>query len=950
MSDDRVKVDIGAEKRKRLHNKKRRNQDRLKRQKRSIGYVQSVPSGDTVNIITLDSIHEGRPQEITLTLHGVRAPSLEKRYTNEDGKKVKELDEPFAWESREFLRQRVIGKCVIFRVEHSTKSRSYGEVWIPLKDSNQVVNIRDESILNGWVKVNENKNLEVLEYDTPEKEEYERLKELEEIAADKEIGVHTKNPAKAQASIRHVHKHNFRKENSKQAFELYEKIKHIPQHGVVEQVRSGSSLRIILLDRMDEIIVNLAGVTSPSYNRKEEDKSDDFGLEAKLFTEYHLLNKDVQVYLESIDPYNNFYATIKIKDRPDFDIALELLRNGLAKLVEWTLSKGAYPDDFKNAEKEAQAKRLKLWRNYKGKNAQKQRPLGENDFTGTVAEIVNTSMIKVKVKGGDIRNVYFSSINPPKNFDENAPENTKMKPDRLEEMKHDSAYVSDCKESLRKALIGKRVNCAYDYTYPREVKGRKYYSVYLKDRNILVDLLEEGLARVAFHGGDQPRSRDYQALIIAQNRAAKAGKGIHSSTQKARTNVNDLSRQGEAKAAQYFGFLKRAGRTHAVVQHVFNASKFKIFIPSENCVLVLSLAGLKTEQPTQAENPKSKELIDRYPRTTTGNKGLHYARNKIFQRDVDIEVLDVSKNGLFRGIIYFNNEDFALNLLKEGYAVLFKRVARSLPSYNMYERYEQLAKESKKNMWANYDPEAERAKYKSRTKAPTEKREKVEKKMNIVVTEIVDGGSFYYQEVGEQTEALAKLMEDLHALNLDNADQIQPNKNDLVAAKFSADGEYYRALVKRANKEENLYNVFFVDYGNSEDLPAESLRALEERFGLKSLPAQANLGKLDYIKCASIEENFGIYAASLLKELVAEKELVAILNNTNNGFNYLSVGIPEEQLFVNGALVTAGLATVSGRGKSDVLKALRKEESLARNEKRFMWIYGSIFNDSDDEY
>ena len=60
--------------------------------------------------------------------------------------------------------------------------------------------------------------------------------------------------------------------------------------------------------------------------------------------------------------------------------------------------------------------------------------------------------------------------------------------------------------------------------------------------------------------------------------------------------VNDLSDPRKAKT--YSGSLIRAGEIKAIVQYVFNGSRFKLLLPSEYCHIVFALENLKSPQPS----------------------------------------------------------------------------------------------------------------------------------------------------------------------------------------------------------------------------------------------------------------------------------------------------------------------------------------------------------------
>ena len=65
------------------------------------GRVKAVPSGDCLVIVAMTSAKPGPLPEKTITLSSLIAPRLARRGGS---------DEPFAWESREFLRKLCIGK------------------------------------------------------------------------------------------------------------------------------------------------------------------------------------------------------------------------------------------------------------------------------------------------------------------------------------------------------------------------------------------------------------------------------------------------------------------------------------------------------------------------------------------------------------------------------------------------------------------------------------------------------------------------------------------------------------------------------------------------------------------------------------------------------------------------------------------------------------------------
>ena len=106
------------------------------------GVVKAVPSGDTVIVMGVDA-SRGPPPEKQITLSGLEAPRL----GNRNGPTA---DAPWAWASREHLRQRAVGKRVTFKIEGAAPSgtREFGTVW--LEDG---TSLRDVQLTAGWAKL-----------------------------------------------------------------------------------------------------------------------------------------------------------------------------------------------------------------------------------------------------------------------------------------------------------------------------------------------------------------------------------------------------------------------------------------------------------------------------------------------------------------------------------------------------------------------------------------------------------------------------------------------------------------------------------------------------------------------------------------------------------------------------------------------------------------------------
>ena len=75
----------------------------------------------------------------------------------------------------------------------------------------------------------------------------------------------------------------------------------------------------------------------------------------------------------------------------------------------------------------------------------------------------------------------------------------------------------------------------------------------------------------------------------------------------------------------------------------------------------------------------------------------------------------------------------------------------------------------------------------------------------------------------------------------------------LCLARFSLDGQWYRARVERANTADPVnpqYDVAFIDYGNKEHVTGAAVRAITP--ALEAVPPQAQAATLAYVKACSL--------------------------------------------------------------------------------------------------
>eukprot|EP01117_Protostelium_nocturnum_P000963 TRINITY_DN11291_c0_g1_i1.p1 TRINITY_DN11291_c0_g1~~TRINITY_DN11291_c0_g1_i1.p1 ORF type:complete len:937 (+),score=382.46 TRINITY_DN11291_c0_g1_i1:147-2957(+) len=902
------------------------------------GVVKAVTSGDTVLVIHIEKNQQGPPLERELTLTNISAPKLGRRKTtrNQDGTTSVSVQEdaPYAWQSREFLRKKLVGNQVSYTVETKDpkSGREYAVVY--LTQGNETHNVARLILQEGWAKLRGNVN--------KDRSELEDLVRAEEEAEKANRGVWNEDAKAVVASKRQL-------EKEVNTTALYEQTKGKPQAAVVESVVTGSRLRLTLGQSLQSVELLLSGVDAP--NLPQEGNPAPFAREAKFFTEHWLLNRDVQVLLEGADKYI-LYGSIA---SGPFNIAEELLKGGLGKLVEWSAARTAFADKLRAAEKSAKEKRLRIWGNYVEPKAA---PKGEEkrsakEFTGKVVKVGNGGIISILDGQGNTHELFLSSLKFPR-----APSAGKgeEKKEETREEAIDRSLVLEGREFIRKRLIDRNVRVHLDYVRPETKVGkdtlpeRPFYSVYLDKANISVELVENGLATVQARKQGEERSKDYEYLLFAEERAKKAGKGIHAASDKAHIiRINDLTgRSATAQAANktVFPALKRHGKMKAVVEYVYSGSRFKLFIPRENCLINFSLAVAKTPR-LGTEQQKVHEPF--------AEEAYKYSLVRATQRDVEIEVLSQDKGGNLIGELWINKKNLSSALLEEGLATTLRMALRESEYAREYEACEDAAKRQRKALWKNYDPQVEEEKRKARfaEREGKEGSSKEKKVVDVKVTEVVNGNEFFVQIVGPKEDAVnesKKLEELMKNLSVEDAadPSFKPTNGSLVKSKFSEDDTWYRAKVVRVHKDGKI-EVKYVDYGNSEIVDASRLAKLDPAHA--TLKPQAKLARLAFLKAPALNDDFGEDAAEYLSELVFGQDIVANIEYEDDDALYLSVFDRDSNQYVNAAMVNAGLSrleSVRGKQYESVISTLKGEEAAARQKHNGIWQHGDIDSDDDE--
>jgi staphylococcal nuclease domain-containing protein 1 len=103
--------------------------------------VKGVPNGDTVILSgKMKKNSDEAPEEKTLYLSLISAPKC--------GSSNNLDEDPFGWDSRDFLRQHVLGKVIKYTIDYKNNDRQFGQIYLDSK------NINLDIVKNGFAKVN----------------------------------------------------------------------------------------------------------------------------------------------------------------------------------------------------------------------------------------------------------------------------------------------------------------------------------------------------------------------------------------------------------------------------------------------------------------------------------------------------------------------------------------------------------------------------------------------------------------------------------------------------------------------------------------------------------------------------------------------------------------------------------------------------------------------------
>eukprot|EP00922_Rhytidocystis_sp_ex-Travisia-forbesii_P010570 GHVS01015479.1.p1 GENE.GHVS01015479.1~~GHVS01015479.1.p1 ORF type:complete len:881 (+),score=163.91 GHVS01015479.1:174-2816(+) len=855
-------------------------------------------------------------------------------------------DEPYGWPSREFMRERLIGKTVEFKVEFSQSEREYGCV----KIKGQTENVAKELIKKGLARVKSNRN-------PPCAHDIDELVAAEDSAKEQKVGIWNDEPGSGQNTIREI---TWAVNDPAAVRKLFEENKQKKLKAVVEYVRDGGCMRVMFLDKWIYSTVLLSGVACDGFKREMKEGSEEFSLipepfaaEAKFFVEIRLLNRVAEVRLESLDDNGDIYGSFFHENG---NVAILLLNNGLAKIQEWSARLTESAAQLREAMKEAQAKQLRKWKGWEPTVLE-----GEKTYSARVVEVMSGDCIVLQPlpTPQPERRIYLASLRCPRVGNR---------------MKADEPWSFEAKEFVRKKLVtpgGKPVKVVVEYMREpvasasgapppmgSDSQGRMHFVSIFQEgekQGISEQLILNGLARTQPHRADDDRAENFDVLLDLEKSTEEKAIGIYGPEKNMPKNrINDLLGPTNATRARAFeAQLTRYGRLEAVVEHIFNGGRFKLRIPKDNLAVSFALGGIRCPQtartagsggPVRAGEPFADEA-------------LRHARQQLLQKDVSVKIQQVDRGGNFIGSLWIGKNNFATELLELGFACTVEFSLAMSPHKDEYIAAEEKAQGAKINVWSiGGAVEKHQGMFSGGRRAEATE---VDENIPVVVVSHINSLTDFYIQEGEKNAhgALQTITKELHGFKDETENQYTiggpPRKGEIVISKFSADNNWYRGRVEGRAGASGDFNILFVDFGNREVVSLTKLRRCPASLSTSAHPSIAKhcalsgvLEPLDleadgaqYFHDLTVNKNFKCHVEMIEPQqkhfvVLTEQETAAATHGASS---------------VNELVLRKGLGRLDKKSKTKSFSRLKKEEDGARKQHLNVWQYGDVGDDDEKE-
>jgi len=262
------------------------------------------------------------------------------------------------FEAREFLRKKLIGKKVNVTVDYIRPASPATETVPAFSERTCAtvtiggINIAEALVSKGLATV-----IRYRQDDDQRSSHYDELLAAEARAIKNGKGLHSKK----EVPIHRVADISGDTQKAKQFLPFLQRAGR--SEAVVEYVFSGSRLKLYLPKETCLITFLLAGIECPRGARNLPglvQEGEPFSEEATLFTKELVLQREVEVEVESMDKAGNFIGWLHIDSA---NLSVLLVEHALSK-VHFTAERSSYYKSLLSAEEAAKQKKEKVWAHY----------------------------------------------------------------------------------------------------------------------------------------------------------------------------------------------------------------------------------------------------------------------------------------------------------------------------------------------------------------------------------------------------------------------------------------------------------------------------------------------------------------------------------------------------------------------------------------------------------
>jgi staphylococcal nuclease domain-containing protein 1 len=244
-----------------------------------------------------------------------------------------------------FLRKKLIGKPVHVLIDYvKPKDGEYEErECVTITYGGNSINVAEQLIDKGLATV-----LRHRRDDEDRSAEYDKLIIAEQTATTETRGVHSPKDVPAQQRIVDA------SENTSRASQYLPSWKRTGKlSAVVDFVSGGHRFKLLLPKEHAKITFVLAGVKAPRTARTAHEKSEPYGPEAHRFASKYM-QRDVEVAFGSTDKMGGFIGAMYAGGQ---NVAVELVRAGLATVHEYSVQSLPFAAELLAAEEQAKKER-----------------------------------------------------------------------------------------------------------------------------------------------------------------------------------------------------------------------------------------------------------------------------------------------------------------------------------------------------------------------------------------------------------------------------------------------------------------------------------------------------------------------------------------------------------------------------------------------------------------